>query len=524
MKINPEHVHEFPGDSAAEKKVFERFRNSSLPGTVLHSFNLSKHRYKKWAEIDFLCVMPFGIMGIEVKGGKVSRHEGKWFTYQNQLKESPFDQVRGATYDLIDLLRDKKMLGHQTMRSVNFGWGVLLPDSRRVPETPEHPDAMLGDYQTCGSQSKFDGWLEALVDYWTSKKSLPDLSQRRIGELVKNLRPNFDRPIPLGEHAKRLNERILRFSEEQFDRLDEMTENDRIICRGGAGTGKTFLALETVRREAAQGRRVLLVARSPGLVDWIRSGLPLPNVTVLCAKDLCLQKIQDDAFDLLVVDEGQDLLVMRYLEVLDRVLCGGLSHGRWRWFMDDQNQAGLHSDTDQSLCDQFLQPTAALKRLRKNCRNTREIVEFTQYSTGADIGESELEGGGEIPEFEFVDHGNEDRSIMKRLDLWHDQDIHWDRMVVLICDPGQYDRIAGQVDRPVRIESVLDFKGLESDFVVLAGLPDGSDSLERFRAELYTGMTRAKIRLWIAVPGSLEKNWNDVRTQNIVRIKMECQP
>ncbi|MEC8101359.1 MAG: NERD domain-containing protein, partial [Planctomycetota bacterium] len=430
MRMIPEHVHEFPGDSAAEKKVFDLFKNSSLPGTVLHSFNLSKHRYKKWAEIDFLCVLPFGMMGIEVKGGKVSRLEGKWFTYHNQLNESPFDQVRGAMFELTRLLGSEKMVG------VNFGWGVLLPDSPRVPETPEHPYSMLGDYQTCGSQSKFDRWLASLVDYWISKKRLPDLSQRRIGELVKNLRPNFDRPIPLGEHARRLNERILQFSEEQFDKMDEITENDRIICRGGAGTGKTFLALETVRREAAQGRRVLLVARSPGLVDWIRSGLPLPDVTVLSADDLCLQEIQDDAFDLLVVDEGQDLLVMRYFEVLDRVLCGGLTHGRWRWFMDDQNQAGLHSDTDQSLCDQFLIPTGTFKRLRKNCRNTREIVEFTQYTTGADIGEAELEGGGEIPEFDFVDHGNEARSVMKRLDLWHEQDIHWDRMVVLICDPG----------------------------------------------------------------------------------------
>jgi hypothetical protein len=511
MKIIPEQVHEFPGGSTAEEKVFNLFRNSSLPGTVLHSFNVSKHRYKKWAEIDFLCVLPFGIMGIEVKGGKVSRHDGRWFTYENELKESPFDQVRGAIYDLT-----RELLSGQ-MRDVNFGWGVLLPDSSRVPETPEQPAAMLGDYATCGSQAKFDRWLESLVGYWISKKRMPDLSQRRMGKLLKGLRPNFDVPIPLGEHARRLNERILEFSQEQFDRLDEITENDRIICRGGAGTGKTFLALETVRREAAQGHRVLLLARSPRLVEWMRSGLPLSNVTVLCAAELCAQEIGDDAFDVLVVDEGQDILAMRYLEVLDRVLCGGLSNGRWRWFMDDQNQAGLHSDTDQSLCDQFLKPTATLKRLAKNCRNTREIVQCTQYTTGADIGEAELVGGGDMPEFEFVDHDQEDRSIAKQLDLWHAQDIHWDRMVVLICDPDRCARLAVAIDRPARVKSVLDFKGLESDFVVLAGLPDGADSLDRFRAELYTGMTRAKIRLWIAVPRSLEDSWHDVRTRNIVR-------
>ena len=40
-------------------------------------------------------------------------------------------------------------------------------------------------------------------------------------------------------------ENLLRLTAEQFDRLDELEENDRCLLTGAAGTGKTMLAMET---------------------------------------------------------------------------------------------------------------------------------------------------------------------------------------------------------------------------------------------------------------------------------------
>lgn len=505
----PGQVHEFPGGSNAEEKIFRRFQESSVPGTVIHSFNLSSHRFKQWAEIDFLCILPFGLLALEVKGGRISRHDGKWFTNNNPLTESPFVQVKNAVYDLTKKLIPKQMVG------VNFGWGVLLPDSKRIPATPENPDEMLADFEICSSQPKFDRWLDALVEFWASKKQKPALDKRKMGELVRSLRPNFDVPLPLGEHAKRVNDRILKFSQEQFERLDEIGENDRIICRGGAGTGKTFLALETVRRESAQQKKVLLTARNPRLVDWMQSGLPLEHVSVVSADDILNSDLGTDSVDVLVVDEGQDLLKMNYMAAMDRVLRGGFSAGRWRWFMDDQNQADLHSDTDEILCAEFLKPAATLKKLTRNCRNTKDIVEFTQFTTGADIGETELVGGGESPQFQFVDLEDESRAIADQIDLWRKQDIGWDRMVVLSCDVTRIPHIKRVVGQRVKVESVLDYKGLESDLVALAGIPVVPNALKEFRPHIYTGMTRAKLHLWVAVPHILEREWHQIRRENI---------
>jgi hypothetical protein len=47
-------------------------------------------------------------------------------------------------------------------------------------------------------------------------------------------------------------------TQEQYHVLDGLSENDRVLVRGGAGTGKTLLAIEEARRQARGGRRVVL--------------------------------------------------------------------------------------------------------------------------------------------------------------------------------------------------------------------------------------------------------------------------
>ena len=53
--------------------------------------------------------------------------------------------------------------------------------------------------------------------------------------------------------------------------LDVLEKADRIICTGGAGTGKTFLVVETARREIAKGLNVLLVSMHEIFVTYLRA-------------------------------------------------------------------------------------------------------------------------------------------------------------------------------------------------------------------------------------------------------------
>ena len=77
---------------------------------------------------------------------------------------------------------------------------------------------------------------------------------------------------------------------------------------------------------------------------------------------------------------------------------GGLDDGRWRWFMDHNNPApgawGARSDAWEYLKKGMTSRQATIAHLRKNVRNTREIIEKVQIWTGADLGETEPTGFG----------------------------------------------------------------------------------------------------------------------------------
>ncbi len=79
------------------------------------------------------------------------------------------------------------------------------------------------------------------------------------------LRPEFDVAVPLHVQLDELGERVAAMTEDQMRMLDVVDANPRVICSGGAGTGKTFLALELARswttRPASLARRTRLPLR-----------------------------------------------------------------------------------------------------------------------------------------------------------------------------------------------------------------------------------------------------------------------
>ena len=113
-------------------------------------------------------------------------------------------------------------------------------------------------------------------------------------------------------------------------RMADVAEaNPRVLCAGGAGTGKTFLAERLARRWADAGAQVALVCRSPWLRHFLASRLAAPRITVSLIDGVRLdcRRAGLTHFDALIVDEGQDLFEGRCLDTLDGVLSGGLESG-----------------------------------------------------------------------------------------------------------------------------------------------------------------------------------------------------
>ena len=217
-----------------------------------------------------------------------------------------------------------------------------------------------------------------------------------------------------------------------------------------------------------------------------------------------------ERFDALIVDEGQDLFEMCFLEALDGVLAGGLEAGRWCWFHDLNNQS--LTDSFDSQAKDYLEALDPVRMpLRINCRNTRVILEWIQEALGADLG---VRGAGAGPAVrcgsaanrrdsatqlthelgELIDVGGlapGSVTILSPLELADSSvaDLPPDAASrVRRLDEYSMRRVPGDKVGFARID---EFKGLENEAIIVMDLPAPNDAGGNEAAH-YVAMSRAR--------------------------------
>jgi hypothetical protein len=398
MKMVPGTPH--PTNSMAEMRVFDRLRaafQNDATWTGFHSLNLTDHAYKRFGEIDFLVCGRDGLFVLEVKGGGVSCAEGVWcytnrFGRGGQSVEGPFRQAESALHALVAKLREN--LPHQVVSQFTIGYGVIFPDCEWRVSGAEWDPHLVGDAR---SLKRLEAWMSELFQYWRCKDGRQTRADKEaLGTLKQYLRPQVEVAAPLFIQAGLVEEYVTTLTEDQMEMVDVVDANDRVLCSGGAGTGKTFLALELARRWTSADKHVLLVCRSNWLRRFLESKLSLPGL-VICSLDsarAAAKRMGVERFDSMIVDEGQDLMDMESLDHLDVLLKNGLEHGRWCFFYDVNNQSGLFGAVDPEAMAYLTGCNAAPVPLRTNCRNTHMILEKVQEMLGADMG---VRGAGKGP-------------------------------------------------------------------------------------------------------------------------------
>lgn len=393
-----------------------------------------------------------------------------------------------------------------------WGYGVIFPDCDWSVMGAEWDQAMVADFR---SAKNMERWLSGLFRYWQERDGFRREAATRaaVARVVGFLRPEFDVAVPLHVALDELEERAVALTEEQLGLLDIVDANPRVVCSGGAGTGKTFLALELARRWAGSGQQVMLVCQSPWLKHWLEKRFEIAGVTVSVANHVATaaRRAGVDQFDALIVDEGQDLLNLAALDRLDAMLTGGLEQGHWCFFHDVNHQAGYFGVPEPDALAMLASCHAALVPLTRNCRNTRQILHEVQSTLGADMGVRGTGDGPDVVRYCVNTQQDAARVLAEEIERLTGRAGLALREITILSPlacpdsavamlPGRLAAEITELDEfmlrafpPARISfaEIAHFKGLENEAVILIDLPRRPDASTAV-TDQYVGMSRAR--------------------------------
>ena len=544
--------------STAERRIFELFDTDphTSDWTVLHSLGLARRRTGPYGEIDFVVIIPHeGIVCLEVKGGRVSCENGVWRTMDRHgnvaaLKKSPFAQAKESMFALRDSIIDHfEPASPESNCPITFA--VVFADVGCPPSTPEFERSDVIDAQD------LRGPISASVSRVVRNRLRG--FQRGHGErhptsshvkaILTYLRPSFDLVVAKSVSLARTEAKLMSLTEEQYDRLDELEDNPRCLFEGAAGTGKTLLTLEYARRASKTGARVLVVCFNRLLGEWFKrqtegTGIVAGTWHEILKGIIATSSVSEDfstierrtfddgnletlfeelypfygeialeelgaPFDVLAMDEAQDLFNETTFNLMNRTIRGGLAGGNWGIFGDFTRQA-LYGDTPRPIADLSDYSTLFVKaKLTLNCRNTRRIAEETAIVGGFDTPPFKLgqETGMPVEHRYWTTHSGLVETLSETIDRLANDGVSVDDIVILSphrlerSSLATVDRILNfplldcsrSLDAPqgcIRFSTIHSFKGLESPVVIIVDVDevesDWSQSL------LYVGMSRAR--------------------------------
>jgi hypothetical protein len=249
-------------------------------------------------EADFTILVPqSGVFAVEVKGGGITfdAKSGEWQSVDrsgqvNQIKD-PFRQAASERYALLDQLMGHRSWRQWTGKRLTLGHAVVFPDindSTQLQGTDRPRDiigvnADLGDIVT---------WLDRVVRFWRSQED--DALGSRGVRLVEDIlcRSIAVRPV-LRSMVDDTEQQRLRLTANQAKILRILAGRKRAVISGGAGTGKTLLAVEKARQIANEGSGVLLLCYNRPLADALASSLQdEPRIVVMSFHQLCDSRVR----------------------------------------------------------------------------------------------------------------------------------------------------------------------------------------------------------------------------------------
>lgn len=531
-----------PDTPKSERKVFNALRES-LPSEyiVFHSQRINTLNGSAgcfWeGEADFIVFHPaHGYLVLEVKGGRITHDEQGWhsedrFGQVHSIKD-PGGQAQGQCRTINKYLSSLSSYSNHRRRPP-FEWAVCFSDTEvkqqmKLLELPKEKVLDAADIRS--------GNIRKAVEAVLARAKGKSEGQHFSADLfIRSIAPPLDLIPRLRDRMEDEALELVRLTERQKKLMQMVRLNPNVGVKGGAGTGKTMIAVERARRLAESGQDVLLLCYNQSLAKFIED--QLDKVEVLTFHELCrtmaqraklpfevpadherqrifwessvqylldkaLEVIPECRWDHIIVDEGQDFSEEWYTSILDL----RKNDDSTLWILYDPNQMVYEGERKDLAAEFGLTPCV----LDENCRNTKNIGERVGELISDVIAiPPDAPEGDKVVRETCSDAEEMTERLRKSLhELINTERINPASIVVLsprlpeTSDVWQRKTLGNVslrlMEEPpeanaVRFSSLHRFKGLEADVVILCEVTPGSVSCKP--EHLYVGCSRARHKL-----------------------------
>jgi len=509
----------------SERLVWEALREQLGPDALLLA-NLRITDERKDHEADVVVALPgAGIVVVEVKGGELT-HDGETWWHLRRGRWAavdPVDQARSTKYALRTYVESDPRWTAAGKRRIRWGHAVALahtrlPDDFALPQAPRWQVIGRDDIDVLAER------LRTLLLGLRTTNRLPEDDD--VAVLTSVLRGRGLPQRDLLARAAARDTHVKQLTQDQAVVLGATRQLNRVDIRGGAGSGKTWLALEQASRLSGDGQRVALTCYSRGLAEFLRRTVAvwpadrqpayvgefftlgeqwgaapgrdddsdywerrLPAQMV----ELATQLPDEQRFDAVVVDEAQDFAESWWPALLTA--------------LRDDETGGVYAFTDagQRVFARYGDPPVPLVPivLDHNVRNTRQIADA--FGPLAPMRMRLL--GEEGPHVRFIECSATDAIGVgdDQVDVllghgWRPEHVallttgsrHPEQVTRQASGHASYWASCWDVEQ-VFYGHVLGFKGLERRAVVF--VLNEAEPRERSRERLYVGLSRARDEL-----------------------------
>ena len=546
--------------SSAEEQFYNAARKSLGDGwRVYFSVTLSAMEAgegQKDNEMDFICYHPhYGILVVEVKGGRIRTENGKFFSVNRH----------GESFEINNPFQQALVWKSRFVRYMRR-LGIKAPVSHAVCFPSVGEDEFPA---TAGIEPGLIIGRNRMKDLENTLKKICADSQpeqyRRFDDVALELDKilvgsTFTSKLYLRDYIDGHETRVKDVESVQETLITPISGTRRLAIEGEAGTGKTMLALLLARHFRDQGQSVLLLS-SNGLLNLFLQREAGPNIEVTSYTELAssfgvevsavpcdfkgsaedwLQYEGPDRlkksvlasprrYDVLICDEAQDVQPF-WWEPIEALLKSETESSFYLFFDRSQGVFGSGGGQKQFVPEEGLPIKPPYFPLVHNYRTTREIAAFSRsFRTGSQILQSHCGRLGYLPELIVYDTAEECRALLGKLlkKLIREEGLQTDEVTLLSArnpdakesvlfqttDLGKFPvhklmhdrkkswREAKAPKGAVGVSTIPGFKGLETQVGILVNISEYNLPLDNaIMASLaYVACTRAKHMLYIMV-------------------------